>query len=79
MFVQCMSEYMVRAEPGAAGKSLWPKLRKQLGEGEVGGSGWHGGSRGVLFSKFGTDAAGGFGGGEGHDLTDVFETLGRAH
>lgn len=36
-------------------------------------------SRGVLFSKFGTDAAGGFGGGEGHDLTDVFETLGRAH
>lgn len=39
MFVQCMSEYMVRAEPGAAGKSLWPKLRKQLGEGEVGDQG----------------------------------------
>lgn len=37
MFVQCMSEYMVRAEPGAAGKSLWPKLRKQLGEREVRG------------------------------------------
>lgn len=49
MFVQCMSEYMVRAEPGAAGKSLWPKLRKQLGEGEVGGSGWHG-DQGECFS-----------------------------